>query len=741
MADHKCSHDENRKKVCAPCGKKITCGKKKLEYFLISERHLNLIKKYSNPDYNLCNSNFPVSICDSCRRTLNSYDNNDTTRPLPKMPNYEDVLLPKATRSTQDTCNCYICLTGRFKGHAKTITGRGAIRSLETVIDNSNGLNGASKIDKLPCKLKIKQEISTMNVCKICFQEVRRGKVHPCGSASAARDNCQQIVVSKLPQKQQEQVATYIINRKIEPRANSRTNVDLELSTLGLKSRIIINPATSSQVTFSSDMLHNFQDNIGASQKQMKQVTNLLRSSAGKKSVPAYFSKHTSDRSKLLEDVYYNSMLNFDIEGSKPKEQRPVIWANASELLDAVVEKRNIIGNVVVKIMADGGQGFFKICMTILPEGYFCDENYEVLEKKRKLYAEGGSVGVKPKLGSVNRLLMLCTVPDIKESYDNVKLLFDLVKINDISFKFVCDFKLLLIINGQQTATSSHPCPFCFVSLKTLRNCQQLDDMQHASDWNEQDSNSEIDNGDHPLRLKTYGDLKIDYSRFLSAGNTKQFAKEYHSVINPPLFSENDERLVIEKCIIPELHILQGFTNHLFWKGLVPLLGREKALVWPLKLKVISKNYHGEVFEGNACRKLIKNADKLNDEAIYGHVGYFKIVPFIHAFKEMNKLVECCFSRGPVHSDVEKRVSEVRKAFLATGVSETLKMHVLTRHLTDCLKFLSGFGLGDWSEQAGESVHREFLKFWNRYKINIVKDSAYPDKLKKAVVAFSSQHI
>ncbi|CAH1108553.1 unnamed protein product [Psylliodes chrysocephalus] len=201
-----------------------------------------------------------------------------------------------------------------------------------------------------------------MNVCKICFQEVGRGKVQPCGSASVARDNCQKLMVNNVPYKQQKQVASDNINWKIESTgANSRTNVDLELSTLGSKSRITINPASSSQ--------------------------------------------------------------------------------------------------------------------------------------------------------------------------------------------------LLLLINGQQTVTSSHPCPFCFFSLKTLRNCQQLDDKQHNSDWDEQDSDAEIDNSDQFLRLKTYGNLKRDYSRFLSAGNTKKFAEEYHSTINAPLLSENDDRLVIEKCVITELFL------------------------------------------------------------------------------------------------------------------------------------------------------------------------------------------
>ena len=74
---------------------------------------------------------------------------------------------------------------------------------------------------------------------------------------------------------------------------------------------------------------------------------------------------------------------------------------------------------------------------------------------------------------------------------------------------------------------------------------------------------------------------------------------------------------VLQKCVIPELHGLQGFVNHLFWKGLVPLLGKEKALMWPKKLNLFSKNYHGDAFERNACRKLLKNADMLEDRDIY----------------------------------------------------------------------------------------------------------------------------
>ena len=190
---------------------------------------------------------------------------------------------------------------------------------------------------------------------------------------------------------------------------------------------------------------------------------------------------------------------------------------------------------------------------------------------------------------------MLCLVPDIKETYENIKIIFSLINLNSIPFKFVSDFKLLLIVNGQQTATSSFPCPFCFISLKELRI---TDETQVYLDYINTVT-TENQNGDVLINdsktLKTYGDLKHDFSRFCDDGKKRLNAKFYHSTINKPLFEEDDELCIIQKCVIPELHVLQGFVNHMFWDGLVPLLGREKALLWPKKNKLhyLQKRYHG----------------------------------------------------------------------------------------------------------------------------------------------------
>lgn len=380
-------------------------------------------------------------------------------------------------------------------------------------------------------------------------------------------------------------------------------------------------------------------------------------------------------------------------------------------------------GFYVVKIMADGGQNFFKITMTILPDDSECDEDENDIAGTRSLYSEGGSCAKKSNPNSVNRLIMLCITPQIKETYENLKLLFDLININEVSFKFVSDLKVLLIINGQQTATSSYPCPFCFISLGDLRNRE----------------NFEKDNDKN--RLKTYGDLMDDYESFCKTNKNMKLAKDCHSTINAPIFQEDRSAAVLHKCIIPELHIMQGFVNHFFWDGLVPLLGREKALIWPEKLKLVSKRYQGEIFEGNACRILLKNADALYDPEIYENICPMKLIPFVSAFKSMDKVVHSFFAvKASNLSNITGLIRDLQKDFIATEVSKTLKMHILLDHLEEGISSLGGKGLGLYSEQAGESVHREFLKYWGKYKVNKIDDPQYISRLKRAVVEFSSKH-
>ena len=68
-------------------------------------------------------------------------------------------------------------------------------------------------------------------------------------------------------------------------------------------------------------------------------------------------------------------------------------------------------------------------------------------------------------------------------------------------------------------------------------------------------------------------------------------------------------------------------------------------------------------------------------------------------------------------------------------------MHNIIHHFPHAIDYLNGAGLGIWSEQAGESIHRTFSMFWDKYKIKYIYNPAYERNLKRAVVEFSSlQH-
>lgn len=760
-----CDHEENRYKVCAVCGRKIVFGSNPRLKFVISEKIEILIKNFSNNDFTLLDSRFPKGICFCCKVVLYERNEGKTTRNLPAMPNFLDIQLLKETRSRDNQeCCCLICRVGKQKIHTKIVNGRGVKRDSISVTTR-NGLLGTKKTVEVKNLVANSDEMSNVTpppkICTICFAELFEDKVHLCNQNEAPKNVLTNI--GSFPEKTQDNILHKLLasKAKISNSSANLRNVEMTLKTGGRNARVVLNPVCKNPVFFSEDKLDNFVANtgllliniivliikimivsLGMTLNQMEKVTNFIRTTAGKKSVPPYYRHHASKKAKVLEDVYQCGAYDFDVEKMPEKEKRPVVYADADDLLNVVLEARNQHGEIVIKLMADGGKGFFKISMTILPKDYSQETSDSDIEeippkKKRTTYEEGGTLGKKANLNGVNRLIMLCVVPNIKETYDNVKILWDLMNLNKIPFKFVSDYKLLLIIIGQQTASSTYPCPFCFIILSTLRSGE----VGSKVPCSVKEGCEELEIAEECLKLKTFGDLKESYKKFAGVNFDKRFAKNCQSTVNLPLFDEDDEMPVIEKVIIPELHEIQGIVNHIFFDGLVPLLGRENALKWPKKLNLISKHYHGEKFEGNACRRLLKEADKLNDKDILQSIPILKVIPFIQLLKTFNKLVDATFKSEHLHNDWQQYVNELKLIFPATGLSHTLKVHVLFEHLEHGLHFLNGDSLGLWSEQAGESVHREFLKYWSKYQVNNLESENYCTQLKRAVVEFSSRHL
>jgi hypothetical protein len=53
----------------------------------------------------------------------------------------------------------------------------------------------------------------------------------------------------------------------------------------------------------------------------------------------------------------------------------------------------------------------------------------------------------------------------------------------------------------------------------------------------------------------------------------------------------------------------------------------------------------------------------------------------------------------------------------------------------------TGEGLGRYSEQAAESIHADFKKHWDNYKVLDWKSEVYGDQIFAATVSYNGMHI
>ena len=86
---------------------------------------------------------------------------------------------------------------------------------------------------------------------------------------------------------------------------------------------------------------------------------------------------------------------------------------------------------------------------------------------------------------------------------------------------------------------------------------------------------------------------------------------------------------VLEKYIVPELHLILGFVDHIF-TGIKKLVGTERASIWPAWEHLVVRGYRGGTLEGYACCALLKLGEKflMNKflEMCHNHTCYLMLM-------------------------------------------------------------------------------------------------------------------
>nr|XP_047139057.1 uncharacterized protein LOC124814977 [Hydra vulgaris] len=259
--------------------------------------------------------------------------------------------------------------------------------------------------------------------------------------------------------------------------------------------------------------------------------------------------------------------------------------------------------NQYIQVSIYGGRGFLKVCLNIV------SNPSETIKNKRRKYGEIKSPNFKE--GSVKASFIIALVPDAPETNHNVKILLNKLCLDKINFTYVADIKLCQVKYGMSPSSmATNPCYICTCNKTEVfkNNCTEL---------------------------RTHGSIKFSRKLYKLSGSKKIRAKECFNCIDEVLLIGDDNDLVVNHLSPPELHLMNGATNHIF-----KTINKLADLVLLKKIENdlnISKSIRNGSYNGNSCQKILKN-----------WVNYYNLFPVLlkpmaEAFRLLDNHVHLCF--------------------------------------------------------------------------------------------------
>ncbi len=677
MSDHlKC-----RALVC------LLCMRKAKSPVQISGQVLQRIQKHVLSNYDITEIFLPSVICVHCHILLAKFDNGDSVK-LPTLFDFSSLQQYRSTRQrSSEPCSCQICQTAKFNPIGKTKE------------ENPQTPLGRPQ---LPKTKETPPSPGPLVLCKRCFGIYGKGYKHECKLTYRA-DNLEKTL--SIPSGVKQKIAVSAIKEGIKT-SNSNEAI---LKTGGRPLRVSPNISKDPpKPIFKFDDMKSLMTKRNMSQAAAGDLCSSIRTTFGRKSVEPAMREKLTEQNQLLDHYFKLTTLKFiskSSNGHNVEIERPaVLVRDMDEFVQDMIKERSYNpATTMVKLGMDGGGGFFKLTLNIIDQENTI--NSPARKSARRLFSSGAAAEAC-KDSSVKRLFIIGLIPDIPENYENMEIIFNELKIHQVKFIIATDLKLANIILGLSAHGAVHSCSWC---------------EANSREWSKGGN------------LRSLGRIRECFQRFCNSGANLKNAQHFLNCIHLPLLLLDDTTLVLDIIPPPELHLLLGAFNHLYdgleedWKG---------ASEWTKKCNVQKVAWRGRDgkghFQGNECRKLLKNLDLLDG------MTNLPQKKFVRALRALNKVVTGCF--GEVLSQTYlSDIEEFKTAFLDTQLSVTPKLHAIFTHVPQfCQK--ENHGLGLYSEQAGESAHHDFTVFWERYKVPH-QHQQFGERLAKAVVAYNSRHI
>ena len=617
----------------------------------------------------------PQGICEPCRLSL--HRNGKLVCSI-EYKNLRKRGTFKCFHGKENYCECYICVAGRhtqFKPKVKRTT----------------------------------KSSDTMKTCAKCLARLAPGQPHDCRDGARVEN-----VLKWLPNDVAQQVTTKVVTDE----AGDSSSATLK-RLKGPRMTVNLGKIPEKVRPLSHQDMLNFKRKYNASNRETLEFAHDYRTLHGKHSVESFLGDHLVDITDTEEEFLTLTTIRIKNGEGEFIEKVCVIVKDLQAVIDHIKRERSIKDDVcLVKLLGDTGGNFFKICLSTID----LDKVRELLAKPKapSKYADGPFL-VDNNDNGINALFIIAMVPKCKEDYLLVSQVIDLLKLQNLREpRWISggDQKYINLICGVGEHSSHCPCSWCSLPKTGFR--MRL-----------------------PYELRTWGHLRRCNEALLAAGPKAQ-PKDFFSVKNRPMMPFEDDKLVIEGVVPCELHYLLRSFNHLWnslsiaWKDTVDTTV-DLAAQFAISVNAVSNSYRGHDFNGNACRRLLKNLDKLAVAAPP------ELAPYIKCLSDLNAVVTSCFSvAGPQGTKyIDELEAFYKSAIDLVDVSFTPTLHGVVEHVADFFNIWgTEFGLGLYGEQAGESVHYDFEStiYTSAYK----RPESHPEfgpKLLRAVAAYNSLHL
>ena len=326
--------------------------------------------------------------------------------------------------------------------------------------------------------------------------------------------------------------------------------------------------------------------------------------------------------------------------------------------INKVIETRKVVDPLII-VGCDGGMGSFLVTLVVIDR----TKNYK-LEKH------------KPT--GFPKLLIPAKVRDIPESTHNLKIIFDEIKINQVSrkFKLIGDLKVYNMLMGMQSIGSLHPCAYGL--------CYKVDEQGRKTNqkgiW--------VKGADRTL------EGNAEEARAFAETTHKRELLQYffNCEFEPVIVAQNSTR-VLDILTIPILHtVLLGPFNTL-WNTLCEHFPAEaEAFATYFGMKSAGK---GGDFNGKTVKDIIHDELKLIDleEMLPPNASIF-----VECLRGIANVHTVCVSEAldpSFESIIGDFVANWKTLQDQFGIGCTLKIHIIGTHLLDAIK------------QTGETFHNE----------------------------------